>query len=190
MKFLLLTMVRKSELLFAVWEEVDFENAVWTIPKERMKRDRPHNVYLSQQSLDILIALKTCSGNSRYLLPSRYDADAPMSRATFNRITYSVVEQADKHGLPLEPFTVHDLRRTGSTLLNELGFNRDWIEKCLAHEDGHSSRGVYNKAEYEMQRRHMLQEWADLIDAWSRGEKRAPVLLPTNMEMVAIDPSL
>ena len=190
MKILLLTMVRKSELLFAVWEEVDFENAVWTIPKERMKRDRPHNVYLSQQSLDILIALKTCSGNSRYLLPSRYDADAPMSRATFNRITYSVVEQADKHGLPLEPFTVHDLRRTGSTLLNELGFNRDWIEKCLAHEDGHSSRGVYNKAEYEVQRRHMLQEWADLVDGWSRGEKRAPVLLPTNTEMAAIDPSL
>src|SRR3546814_6188760 len=47
---------------------------------------------------------------------------------------------------------VHDLRRTGSTLLNELGFNSDWIEKCLAHEDGRSSRGVYNKAEYEMQR--------------------------------------
>lgn len=190
MKFLLLTMVRKSELLFAVWEEVDFENAVWTIPKERMKRDRPHNVYLSQQSLDILIALKTCSGSSRYLLPSRYEADAPMSRATFNRITYSVVEQADKHGLPLEPFTVHDLRRTGSTLLNELGFNRDWIEKCLAHEDGHSSRGVYNKAEYEMQRRHMLQEWADLVDAWSCGEKRTPIMLPNSMEMMAIDPAL
>lgn len=190
MKFLLLTMVRKSELLFAVWDEVDFENAVWTIPKERMKRDRPHNVYLSRQSLDILIALKTCSGNSRYLLPSRYDADSPMSRATFNRITYSVVEQADKHGLPLEPFTVHDLRRTGSTLLNELGFNRDWIEKCLAHEDGHSSRGVYNKAEYELQRRHMLQEWADLIDAWSKGEKRAPVLLPSTLQLAAIDPAL
>ena len=49
----------------------------------------------------------------------------------------------------------HDLRRTASTLLNELGFNSDWIEKCLAHEDGRSSRGVYNKAEYEVQRRHM-----------------------------------
>jgi integrase len=69
-------------------------------------------------------------------------------------------------GLPLEPFTVHDMRRTGSTLLNELGFNSDWIEKCLAHEDGRSSRGVYNKAEYEHQRRHMMQEWSDIIDAW------------------------
>src|SRR5690606_2168335 len=66
----------------AVWDEVDFENAVWSIPKERMKRSKPHNVYLSRQALDIMIALKTCAGNSRYLLPSRYDADAPMSRAT------------------------------------------------------------------------------------------------------------
>ncbi len=190
MKLLLLTMVRKSELQLAIWEEVDFENAVWTIPKERMKRDRPHNIYLSQQSLDILIALKTCSGNSRYLLPSRYDADSPMSRATFNRITYAVVDQASKHGLPLEHFTVHDLRRTGSTLLNELGFNRDWIEKCLAHEDGHSSRGVYNKAEYEVQRRHMLQEWADLVDAWTRGEKRTPTIVPPVDQITAIDPTI
>lgn len=37
----------------------------------------PHNVYLSRQTLDIMIALKTCAGNSRYLLPSRYDADTP-----------------------------------------------------------------------------------------------------------------
>ncbi len=129
MKLFLLTMVRKSELQDATWDEVDFENAVWSIPKERMKRSKAHNVYLSQQVLDIMIALKTCAGNSRYLLPSRYDADAPMSRATFNRITYAVVERAKKEGLPLEPFTVHDLRRTGSTLLNELGFNSDWIEK-------------------------------------------------------------
>jgi integrase len=166
MRLFLLTMVRKSELQDAVWDEVDFENAVWTIPKERMKRSKAHNVYLSQQCLDIMIALKTCAGNSRYLLPSRYDADAPMSRATFNRVTYAVVERAQKEGLPLEPFTVHDMRRTGSTLLNELGFNSDWIEKCLAHEDGRSSRGVYNKAEYEHQRRHMMQEWSDIIDAW------------------------
>ena len=88
MRLYLLTMVRKSELQDATWDEVDFENAVWTIPKERMKRSKAHNVYLSRQMLDIFIALKTCAGNSRYLLPSRYDADAPMSRATFNRVTY------------------------------------------------------------------------------------------------------
>jgi len=190
MRVYLLTMVRKSELQDAIWDEVDFENAVWTIPKERMKRSKAHNVYLSNQVLDIMIALKTCAGNSRYLLPSRYDADAPMSRATFNRVTYSVVERAMKEGLPLEPFTVHDLRRTGSTLLNELGFNSDWIEKCLAHEDGRSSRGVYNKAEYEPQRRHMMQEWSDIVDAWVAGRKRAPVLIPSSMPIFEPDPSL
>lgn len=187
LKLILLTMVRKSELQDATWDEVDFENAVWSIPKERMKRSKAHNVYLSEQSLDILIALKTCAGNSRFLLPSRYDADAPMSRATFNRITTAVAERARKEGLPLEPFTVHDLRRTGSTLLNELGFNRDWIEKALAHEDSRSSRGVYNKAEYEPQRRHMLQEWADMVDAWVEGRKRAPTLYPPSMELGPLD---
>ena len=190
LRLILLTMVRKSELQDAVWDEVDFENAVWSIPKERMKRSKPHNIYLSQQSLDILIALKTCSGNSKYLLPSRYDADAPMSRATFNRVTKSVIERAEENGLPLEHFTVHDLRRTGATLLNELGFNRDWIEKCLAHEEGRSSRGVYNKAEYEKQRRHMLQEWASMIDAWVAGEKRVPIIIPPDMALYAADPAI
>jgi integrase len=190
MKLFLLTMVRKSELQDATWDEVDFENAVWSIPKERMKRSKAHNVYLSQQAVDIFIALKTCAGNSRYVLPSRYDADAPMSRATFNRITTAVVVRAKKEGLPLEPFTVHDLRRTGSTLLNELGFNSDWIEKCLAHEDGRSSRGVYNKAEYEHQRRHMMQEWSNLVDAWVLGRKYVPTLLPPTMKLLELEPSV
>ena len=190
LRLILLTMVRKSELQDAIWDEIDFENAVWTIPKERMKRSKAHNVYLSRQVLDIMIALKTCAGNSKYLLPSRYDADAPMSRATFNRVTYAVVERAKTEGLPVEPFTVHDLRRTGSTLLNELGFNSDWIEKCLAHEDGRSSRGVYNKAEYEVQRRHMMQEWSDIVDAWVAGEKHMPVLSPPSMTLPLLDPSL
>lgn len=190
LKLILLTMVRKSELQDGVWTEVEFENAVWSITKERMKRKKPHNVYLSRQSLDIIIALKTCSGNSPYILPSRYEASEPMSRATFNRVTTAIAELAKKEGLPLAPFTVHDLRRTGSTLLNEAGFNSDWIEKCLAHEDNRSSRGVYNKAEYEPHRRHMLQEWANLVDAWEKGEKYAPILTPPPSALAIHDPNV
>ena len=186
-KFVLLTMKRKTEVAHATWDEVSFQDAVWTIPKARMKTGLDHNVYLSRQALDILVALKTCAGGSQYVFPSRYDTFRPISNATFNRITTSAYEHAQDAGLPLEPFTVHDLRRTGSTLLNELGFNRDWIEKSLAHEDRRSSRGVYNKAEYADQRRHMMQEWADMIDAWVIGEKRKPVHIPENMSVYVAD---
>ncbi|MBK6025858.1 tyrosine-type recombinase/integrase [Brevundimonas nasdae] len=175
LKFVLLSMVRKSELQDGTWDEVDFENAVWSIPKARMKRSRPHNVYLSTQMVDILVALKTCAGNSKYILPSRYDADAPMSKATFNRVTTAIAERAEKQALALEPFTVHDLRRTASTLLHEMGFNSDWIEKGLAHEE-RSSRGVYNKAEFETQRRHMAQEWSNAVEAWEEGRAYSPTV--------------
>lgn len=187
LKFVLLSMVRKSELQDGIWPEVDFENAVWSIPKERMKRSRPHNVYLSTQMLDILIALRTCAGNSKYLLPSRYDADAPMSRATFNRVTTAIADRAREKGLPLEPFTVHDLRRTASTLLHEMGFNSDWIEKGLAHEE-RSSRGVYNKAEFEAQRRHMAQEWSNAVDAWESGRPYTPTLILPEAGAPRFDP--
>jgi integrase len=186
-KFVLLTMKRKTEVAHATWDEVSFQDAVWTIPKARMKTGLDHNVYLSRQALDILVALKTCAGGSQYVFPSRYDTFRPISNATFNRITTSAYEHAQDAGLPIEPFTVHDLRRTGSTLLNELGFNRDWIEKSLAHEDRRSSRGVYNKAEYADQRRHMMQEWADMIDARVIGEKRKPVHIPENMSVYVAD---
>jgi len=187
LRMILLTLVRKSELIEATWDEVDFEKATWTIPKQRMKGRRPHVVYLSRQALDIFVALHTCAAGSKFVLPSRYNADSCMSKATLNRVTQLVVERAKVAGLPLEPFTVHDLRRTGSTLLHELGFNRDWIEKCLAHEDGRSSRSIYNKAEYAEQRRHMLQEWADMVDAWVEERTHVPKLIPENLVVPALN---
>lgn len=164
-KLLLLTMVRKSELTNATWNEINFTEALWTIPKERMKRRNPHLVFLSRQAMDILIALKTFAGGSDYILPSRYDSDAPMSSATMNRVMTLTYKAAQKEGQSLVKFGPHDLRRTASTLLHEAGYNTDWIEKCLAHEQK-GVRAVYNKAEYREQRASMLQDWADMIDEW------------------------
>jgi len=166
-KLLLLTLLRKSELTDATWPEIDFVQEVWTIPAARMKRRNPHNVYLSSQVMDILIALKTCAGGSPYLLPSRHDPDLPMNGASLNRVLVSVAECARADGRELADFSPHDLRRTGSTLLHEAGYNTDWIEKCLAHEQK-GVRAVYNKAEYAAQRRAMLQDWANQIDDWTR----------------------
>ena len=170
-KVLLLTMLRKSELIEATWEEINFTDAVWTIPAERMKRRNPHNVYLSRQVLDIFVALKTCAGGSRYVLPSRYDPDIHMSKATLNQVTTLAFKLAQKEGKPLGKFGPHDLRRTASTLLHEAGYNTDWIEKCLAHEQK-GVRAVYNKAEYSEQRRAMMQDWADMIDQWTKPLQR------------------
>lgn len=169
-KVLLLTMLRKSELIEATWEEINFTDAVWTIPAERMKRRNPHNVYLSRQVLDIFVALKTCAGGSRYVLPSRYDPDIHMSKATLNQVTTLAFKLAQKEGKPLSKFGPHDLRRTASTLLHEAGYNTDWIEKCLAHEQK-GVRAVYNKAEYSEQRSAMMQDWADMIDRWTKPQQ-------------------
>ena len=164
-KLLLLTMVRKSELTDATWDEVNFTEGVWTIPAARMKRRNPHLVFLSQQALDFFVALKTFAGGSRYVLPSRYDPDLPMSKATLNQVMTLCYRLAQKEGKALEKFGPHDMRRTASTHLHEAGYNSDWIEKCLAHEQK-GVRAVYNKAEYREGRTAMLQDWADMIDGW------------------------
>lgn len=168
-RFVLLTLVRKGEFIGGTWSEVDFEAATWTIPASRMKTKKPLAVYLSQQALDILVTFKTCFESSKYLHPSRYDLKLPISDATLNRVIDAAVKRIRADDIDFASFSVHDLRRTASSLLNEAGFNRDWIEKCLAHEES-DVRSVYNKAEYGEQRRVMLQAWADMVDAWCKGE--------------------
>ncbi len=73
---------------------------------------------------------------------------------------------AQKEGQPLVKFGPHDLRRTASALLHEAGYNADWIEKRLAHEQ-RDVRAVYNEAEHREQRTGMLQDWAHMIDEWT-----------------------
>jgi integrase len=123
--------------------------------------------------LDILIAFKTCFGASSFLHPGRYETNRSLSAAALNRVIEATVTLIRERGQELEHFSVHDLRRTASTLLHEAGFNSDWIEKCLAHEQ-RGVRAVYNKAEYAEQRRQMLQSWADILDGWIRNCGNVP----------------
>ena len=59
---------------------------------------------------------------------------------------------------------VHGFRSLASTLLNERGYNRDWIERQLAHSERNGVRAAYNYAEYLPERRRMMQEWADYLE--------------------------
>ncbi|EOD3511841.1 tyrosine-type recombinase/integrase [Cronobacter sakazakii] len=168
-KLVLLTMVRKSEFTNATWKEINFKAGTWTIPADRMKASRSHVIYLSRQALDLLVGLQMCAGGSEYLLPGRYSVSKPLSNAALNRLITVTVEKAQEEGHHLDHFSVHDMRRTASTLLHEAGYPSDWIEKALAHEQK-GVRAVYNKAEYARQRAYMLQQWADMVDIWIAGD--------------------
>lgn len=154
---LVLTMVRKSELIEARWCEIDLESAEWSIPGERMKKDRPHLVALSTQAVAMLEELQGLAGGAEWVFPSRNDSRRPIAKSTLNYAVRSL-------DLDVRDFVIHDFRRTTSTHLHEAGFNSDWIEKALAHE-AKGIKGVYNRAQYAPQRREMLQWWADFVDS-------------------------
>ncbi|MBK8579493.1 MAG: tyrosine-type recombinase/integrase [Candidatus Accumulibacter sp.] len=153
---LILCMVRKGELIEARWEEIDFAKAEWSIPGERMKKDKPHLVSLSRQALAMFEELKALASGSEWIFPSRGDLHQPIAHSTLN-VAVRALE------IDVRDFVIHDFRRTASTHLHEAGFNSDWIEKALAHETK-GIRGVYNRAQYADQRREMLQWWADFVD--------------------------
>ncbi|EFJ1775591.1 TPA: tyrosine-type recombinase/integrase [Escherichia coli] len=169
LKLVLITMVRKGEFTNATWDEIDFKKWTWTIPSDRMKGSRAHVIYLPKQAQDILVWLQMCAGGSEYLVPGRYNFRKPLSNAALNSLIDRTVKIINEDGEHIQGFTVHDMRRTASTLLHEAGYPSDWIEKALAHEQK-GVRAVYNKAEYARQRAYMLQQWADMIDSWIDGE--------------------
>ncbi|MGA8090647.1 MAG: integrase arm-type DNA-binding domain-containing protein [Terracidiphilus sp.] len=155
---ILLTLVRKSELLFATWEHVNFDNGEWTIPAENAKTGKPHIVYMSTQVAEMFRELKKLAGDSDFVLPGRGRTTRPFAKNALNKALEGLTFE------DMDPLTIHDLRRTGATLLTEHGFNKDVIEKALSHEH-EGIRAVYIIAEYADQRKKMLQWWADYVDS-------------------------
>lgn len=155
---ILLTMVRKSELLLARWERVDLEQAEWHIPAEHSKTGKPHIVFLSRQAVALFRELHALAAGSELVMPGRGSLTKPFAHNAINTALKTALQGQD-----IPAFTIHDLRRTASTLLHENGWPSDVVEKALNHTIG-GVRGVYNRAEYAPQRREMLQFWADTIE--------------------------
>lgn len=156
----LLTLVRKSELLRAKWEHIDFDSRIWLIPETKADSATGHSremvVYMSDQVIEIFKELKAIAGNEPFVFVGR-KSGTHISHNAFNTAQKAALALTD-----LPPFTVHDLRRTASTHLNEQGFNSDAIEACLNHT-AKGVRGVYNKAKYEKERTEMMQKWSDFV---------------------------
>lgn len=154
-RLLMLTGLRPGELRKGEWNEVDFDNAIWEIPAERMKARRPHLVPLSKQAIELLRSVYAISGNYGLMFPGRNDVTRPMSNMAMN--------QPIKRCGYGDKLTGHGFRHTMSTILHEKGFNSAWIELQLAHVDQNTIRGTYNRAQYIDGRREMMQWYADHI---------------------------
>ena len=180
-RFMLLTGVRKGEFIGATWSEVDWERAQWSIPAERMKAGKPHTVYLAEQALDILTTLRPCFPSIKYVHPSRYDSAEPLSHATLNRTIAAAVDRinADRKldQAPFLPVSVHDLRRTFSSRLNDALFPEALVEACLAHQKKDQIAAAYNHARLSGPRRALMQVWADMLDCWLRDESAREVIV-------------
>jgi len=156
-----LVFVRPGELRKAEWSEIELEAGEWRIPAERMKMKKKHIVPLSRQAVAIVRALQPLTGKGHYVFPGARSRERCMSENTVNgalrRLGWSGSEM-----------TGHGFRSMASTLLNEQGWNRDAIERQLAHTERNSIRAAYNYAEHLPERRRMMQAWSDYLDTLKR----------------------
>ena len=167
-----LVFVRPGELRAAQWSEFDFENSEWRIPATRMKMRVQHIVPLSTQAIAILRDLQPLTGRFALAFPGVRSRFRPMSE---NTITAAL----RRMGYSGQDMIGHGFRSMASTLLNEQGWNRDAIERQLAHGERDAVRAAYNYAQHLPERRRMMQAWADYLD---RLKSEIPEVKPTRAE--------
>ncbi|ELA8077884.1 tyrosine-type recombinase/integrase [Vibrio alginolyticus] len=155
------TMTRPSEASGARWDEIDWEEKIWTIPAERMKKRREHRIPLTEQMLAILEVIKPISSHRDFIFPSDRDPKKPCNSQTAN--------MALKRMGFAGRLVSHGLRSLASTTLNEQGFDRDLIEASLAHVDDNQVRSAYNRTDYLERRRPMMSWWSGHIEEAAKG---------------------
>lgn len=151
------------------WSEVDFENAQWNIPAEKMKMGQPHIVPLAEHAVSILREMKPLTGEGREVFPSHRTPLRPMSNnavlAALRRMLYTTDEM-----------TGHGFRAMARTILDEvLQVRPDFIEHQLAHAVRDPNGRAYNRTAHLVERRKMMQLWADYLDGLKAGAKVIPL---------------
>ena len=171
---------RPGQLRLAHWEDIDFERQLWSCPPEKMKirewkkrdaRTPAHLVPLPTQAIEILRDIFPLTGPTGPIFRSmakRSEATRYMSDNTINSalrtLGYDTREQVTGHGF----------RATARTLVRELlGWDREIIERHLAHVSDEELGGSYDRATHLDQRRRMIQGWADLLDDLAGQRTRA-----------------
>ncbi|AOI97357.1 tyrosine-type recombinase/integrase [Burkholderia sp. LA-2-3-30-S1-D2] len=166
LRFMALTFTRTTEMINAEWDEFDERAAEWRIPAERMKMRDPHIVPLSRQALDTLAALRELNGSHRYVFYSIQGR----SHISNNTMLYALYRMGYKSRM-----TGHGFRGLAATVLRELGYGRDVVDRQLAHAERNQVTAAYVHAEFLPERRKMMQHWADHLDALEAGAAVVPI---------------
>jgi integrase len=156
LRLAILTLARSNDVLQSTWNEFDLEKAIWAKPAHRVKKREEHSVPLPRQAVELLQQLQSLTGHREHLFPNRNNPRKPASKGVLWKAFVSMGYK--------DKFTPHGLRGTGSTILNEMGFRSDVIEKQLDHQERDKTRASYNRADYFDERRQMMQAWADYLD--------------------------
>ena len=154
LQMLILTGVRTSEALAAMWSEIDLEGLVWTIPAERMKTGKAHRVPLSRQAVDVLKqAAKLRRGKSGSALVFEDKRGGKIQRDGMRSL---LRRHADA--------TTHGLRSSfRDWAAEETDFPREIIEFALAHVEGSASELAYRRTDYFCKRGELMQQWGDFV---------------------------
>ena len=150
-EFLVLTAARSGEVRLASWKEIDLEEAVWTIPGERMKANREHRVPLSGRALEVLReAREYCSGG-KLVFPSL--TGKPLSNATLSKLCRDNAISAVPHGF----------RSSFRDWCGETAQPRDVAEQALAHVIKNKAEAAYARSDLFDRRRTLMEAWAQYI---------------------------
>lgn len=173
--FQLLTMVRPTEAWTAEWQDFDLKNALWNIPKEKMKgqknKKREHVVPLSIQAMKVLEILGQFTQNHKYIFSPKYFSKR---NYTSNKITAAMLRRIGYQNV----CSAHGLRSIASTYLNDQGENGDFIEACLSHKVGGSVRNAYNHSIFLELRKPIMQKWGDYVEKCGGADMFERILIP------------
>jgi len=169
-RLLLLLGVRKGELVAASWGEFELDAGLWRLPANRSKTKAGIVIPLSALAVKWFTELEVRSAGSPWVFPSRRIGSR--RRGHISTDTLNVALSRVKHGL--EPFTVHDLRRTVRTQLAALGVSPHIAERVLNHKLK-GIAGVYDHHDYLEDRKQALGQWADMLESIEKGADVVPM---------------
>src|SRR3989338_4182625 len=163
--------VRPGELRKMEWAELDLDKAEWIIPPEKMKMGVTHIVPLPTQAVAILREIQPLTGHGKYVFQGERDHDRPMS-------DNAIRSALRRMGWANDEMTPHGFRAMASTILDNMGYKQEWLERQLAHEEQNKIKAAYKREAWRMylpERTAMMQAWADYLDKLKQGAEVIPL---------------